>query len=79
MLPFDACQELAEEWDRKHPDKEFDELSPKARKIINSIRLTADKHGNIKLGDRAINALIEIGAISLTDHRPNDLTGGFSN
>ena len=77
MLPSDLCQELADEWDRKNPDQTFDELTPKARNIIESIRLTADRNGNIKLGDRAINALIEIGAISTTEHRPDSLTGGF--
>lgn len=78
MLPSDLCQDLADEWDYQNKDKEYDELSPKARSIIESIRLTADKHGNIKLGDRAINALVEIGAISTTEHRPDGLTGGYS-
>lgn len=79
MLPYDLCHDLADEWQKTNPEKEFDELSPKARYIIESIRLTSDKHGNIRLGDRAINALVEIGAISTTEHRPEYIGDGFSN
>lgn len=60
MVPFDIACELADEHDKKNPHKDYT-LSPKAREIINSIKLTADKKGNIKLGNVAIRALREAG------------------
>lgn len=60
MVPFDVACELADEHDKKNPHKDYT-LSPKAREIINSIRLTADKRGNIRLGSVAIRALREAG------------------
>ena len=80
MVPIDEAQRLAEEYDKKHPHKEYGELTPKAREVIESLRLTADKHGNIVLGGRAIEALREIGAIGNTQHAPTQFSGagGFS-
>jgi hypothetical protein len=63
MFPMEVCERLAEDWDRKQERKSSHKISDKALNIIKSIKMTADRHGNIKLGDRAINALIEMGAI----------------
>lgn len=63
MVPFKEMERMADKWDKDHPRKEYNHLSPKASEIIRSLKLTADKYGNLKLGTRAINALIEIGAI----------------
>lgn len=63
LVPFQEVERLAEEWDKKNPPKKYDDLSPKASEIIRSLKLTADKDGNIRLGNRAIQALIDIGAI----------------
>jgi hypothetical protein len=62
LVPFEEAERLATEFDRSRDRKPFD-LSPKAMDIIRSIKITADKNGNIRLGDRAINALMSIGAI----------------
>lgn len=64
MLPYDVCEGLAEEWEKRNPRKNYDKLSPKAEEIIRSLKLTADKNGNIVLGGKAIKALTEIGAIN---------------
>lgn len=63
MVPFDETERLAKEWDKEHSQQSYDELSPKAADIISSLKMSADKHGNIQLGSRAIEALIGIGAI----------------
>lgn len=76
-VPYDLAQEWAEEYDKEHPRKPY-ELSAKAMDVIKSLRLTADRHGNIKLGSRAIEALQDIGAIPsqevqdhIMQHMPN--------
>ncbi len=70
MVPFDIACELADEHDRKNPRQEY-ALSPKAREIINAIKLTADTKGNIKLGNRAIRALREAGLFPTDDEMIN--------
>lgn len=80
LVPFQEAERLAEEFDHKNCRKQELELSPKAQDIIRSLKLTADKNGNIKLGDRAIQALMEIGAIrGNSPYEPEySLSGGFS-
>jgi hypothetical protein len=81
MLPYDMAEDLAGEWDKDHPQKEYGDLSPKARDIITSLKLTADSKGNIILGNRAIKALQEIGAMPASlEHAPTHHTnvGGFN-
>lgn len=80
LVPFEEADRLAEEFDRTHHRPKELELSPKAQDIIRSIKITADRHGNIHLGDRAINALREIGAIGNdSEYEPGyTTTGGFS-
>jgi hypothetical protein len=77
MVPLDIACELADEYDRKHPRKEYS-LSPKAREIINAIKLTADKKGNIRLGSVAIRALREIGLLP-TDEQIANIDKQFKN
>ena len=71
---------LAEKWDKDHPHKAYDTLSPKALDIVRSVKMSADGDGNIKLGSRAIKALKEVGAINSSEHTPKQFTGkgGFS-
>lgn len=66
ILPADVCEGLADEWDSKHQMTQMTEdgLSDKAKGIIYAIKGMADKKGNLRLGGRAIEALIKIGAIS---------------
>ena len=80
MVPYDEAQRLADQYDKQHPRKEYGELSTGAREIIESLRLTADKDGNITLGGRAIQALQEIGAMGSSEHAPEQFTptGGFN-
>jgi hypothetical protein len=80
LVPFDEANRLAQEFDKTHRTPEELSLSPKAQDIISSLKLTADRNGNIRLGDRAINALREIGAIGNNSiHEPcYTLQGGFS-
>lgn len=79
MLPSEACEELAEKWDSKNEKnyQPYDDLRPKSKAIIKSLKLSSDRNGNIRLGDRAINALREIGAITGRVENFN-LQGGFS-
>lgn len=81
MVPYAETERLAEQWDKEHPHKNYDSVSPKAMDIIRSLRQTADKNGNIYLGGIAIKAMINIGAISSqSEHRPKELqmAGGFN-
>lgn len=59
MVSFERAEELAAQ---KKP-KEY-KVSEKALAIIKSAKNIADKKGNVKLGDRAIKALIDSKAIS---------------
>ena len=79
LVPYAETERLAEQYDKTHPHKDYGEISPRAMDIIRSLKMTADKHGNIKLDDRAINGLISVGAISpQSKHIPTDMNGGFS-
>ncbi len=78
MVPYNETERLAEQWDNKNQRKEYNELSTGAMDIIKSLRLTADKNGNIHLGSRAIKAMQEIGAIGNGEHRPEGIQHGFS-
>lgn len=80
LVPFEEAERLAQEFDNNHRIPEELSLSPKAQDIIRSIKSTADKNGNIYLGNRAIEALREIGAIGNdSQYEPAyTLQGGFS-
>lgn len=82
LIPYEQAEQLANDWDKEHPQKEYGDLSPKAIDIISSLKLTADGNGNIILGNRAIKALKEIGAMpASTEHAPKEYSGygGFNN
>ena len=79
MVPYEETERLAEKWDKEHPQKEYDDVSPRAKEIIASLKMSADANGNIVLGGRAIEALQEIGAIGRREHAPKQFVpeGGF--
>ena len=61
------------------PRKDY-KLSEKAREIINTAKNSKDKRGNVKLSDRTIKAMTEIGAINkkIPDYMGNPHgKGGF--
>jgi len=62
---------------RENPPKAV--LSEKARNIIQAAKLRADKKGNVKLGDRTIDAMKELGVAINHPRMPKDLysKGGF--
>jgi beta-phosphoglucomutase-like phosphatase (HAD superfamily) len=81
MVPFEETERLAEQYDKENPRKEYDNISPGAMEIIRSLKMSADKHGNICMGGRAIEAMKKIGAIKpVSEHAPEEYTrsGGFN-
>ena len=77
MLPYDTCCGLAEQWEKYNQRQEY-QISDGALDIIKSLKLTADKDGNIKLGSRAVEALIEMGAMPRPSPRGLGYEGGFT-
>lgn len=61
MVSLEQAHELAEKG-KKENIKDY-KVSDQSIAIINAARQTADKKGNIKLGDRAIDALLSKKAI----------------
>ena len=81
MVPYEECERLAQEWDKTHAQQPYDTITAKAECIIKSLKMTADSQGNIKLGSRAIEALIELGAIKpRSEYAPDgiEMKGGFN-
>jgi len=81
MIPYDMAERMAEKWDSDHPRGATDKVSPKAMDVIRSLKMTADKNGNLSMGSRTIKALKEIGAIrGVSEHAPTHLQteGGFN-
>lgn len=81
MVPYDVMEEFAEDWDNRHKRKEYGPLSDKATNIIRSIKHSADRNGNLRLGDKAVNALIDIGAIKrMSPYTPDQIQmqGGYN-
>ena len=62
MVSFEQGEEIAEK-SRKEKIKPY-KLTEQSKAIIASARMAADKKGNVKLGDRAIDALIQKKAIN---------------
>ena len=79
MVPSDVAEMLSDNWNKEHQRKEYGELSEEAREIVQAIKYTADKDGNIRLGDRAINRMVELGLINLGSNEALDkaLNEGF--
>ena len=61
MLPQDKADDLARIAKEKRETAPKAEFSPKAREIIQSAKRRADKKGNVKLSDRQIDAMKELG------------------
>lgn len=61
MVPFEQAEEIAAKA-RKANIKDY-KVSKDSMDLIKSVKFTADKNGNVKLGDRAIDALIAKKAI----------------
>jgi len=81
MIPYEMAERMAEQWDSKHERKPTDKISPKAMDVIRSLKMTADKNGNLSMGGRTIKALKEIGACrGVSEHAPKHLPteGGFN-
>lgn len=80
MVSFDKAQEIADK-SRKDKLKDY-KISKDSMDLIQSIKQGADKKGNVKLGDRAIKALIDKKAIGkkIPDYIkiPNTNNSGFS-
>ncbi len=61
MVSYEKAQEMAEKG-RKDKIKDY-KISKDSIALIQSIKQTADSKGNVKLGDKAIKALIDKKAI----------------
>ena len=73
MIPYEEGLRQAEEWESKQPESR-NELSGKARRLINHMRLTA-KNGYIKLSDypKAVKELESMGVMLDIDKIPEDI------
>lgn len=58
MISYDKAQEIASGSKRKDY-----KLSNQAKAIIEAARSAKDSKGNVKLGDRTVEAMVKIGAI----------------
>lgn len=80
MVPTDIAMKMADEWDKKNPNANYDELTPKAMDIIRSLKMSADSDGNVIIGTAGIRALKELGWMpGRNPHAPERITmsGGF--
>ena len=59
-VSWEKGQELKEKYDREH-HKDYKELSPKTREFLNSMKQKKDGNGKIKLDQRAIEAMEDMG------------------
>ena len=69
----DELARIAREKKNTAPKAEF---SDKARGIIQAAKARADKHGNVKLGDRTIDAMRELGVAMDHPHMPKKFGQG---
>lgn len=74
MVPYEIGLDLASQWDKKNPQKEYKGLSRKASDIIRALKMQA-KNGYIRLGDypKAVKALEELG-MSFDMEKTNEIT-----
>lgn len=66
MITFEEAQER----DRNRKLKDY-KLSDDAKAILAAARMTKDKKGNVKLGDKTIEAMVKIGAIKKKQYVPS--------
>lgn len=60
-VDYDKANEMADKYNKE--SKKAYVLSDKAKAIINAAKNGADRKGRVKLGDRTIKAMKEIGAL----------------
>ena len=70
MVTQEVGDELAKQSREKKMNAPKAELSKTAREIIQAAKSRADKHGNVKLGDRTIDALKDMGVAIDHKHMP---------
>ena len=68
-IPYDQACQIAESIEQKRNNPKL-ELSQKAREIIETAKLTADRKGNVKCGDRMIDAMKDVGVGIQHPHTP---------
>jgi len=79
-VPYEQGEQMAKDA-QERLKKPYDGLSPKARAVIATAKLNKDKDGNVKLSDRTVDAMKEIGMkFSLPDWCPKAYKeeGGFN-
>jgi len=78
MIPYEEGKKIAEQV-QKDKIKPYT-ISKKAQEIINTAKNSADRRGKVKLGDRTIDAMKEIGVSFNLDHCPKHYKdkGGFN-
>ncbi len=70
FVPFEQAQKIAYE-SKKNDRKEY-KASPELNVFLSSIKQTADKEGNVRLGGRAIQRMKDFG-VSFNQYLPNYL------
>ena len=70
MVPQERGDELARQAKDRQNNAPKAEFSQKARDIIETAKCSADRKGNVKLGDRAIDAMKELGVAIGHKHMP---------
>ena len=70
LIPQDRADELARQAKLKQLQAPKAEFSQKALDIIQAAKCRADKKGNVKLGDRTIDAMKELGVCFDHPHAP---------
>ena len=71
FVPFEKAQEIAYEAKRKHGRKDY-KPDPALIHFLRNIQATADRHGNVQLGSRAIAKMKEFG-VNFDAYMPNYL------
>lgn len=77
MIPYEKAAEIARQTEEKRQNPKL-KLSKKAQEIINTAKMSADKHGNVRAGDRLIDAMKDVGVGIQHPHAPKQHNqGGF--
>lgn len=81
-IPYEKAQALAKlAEEKKNKPYTYAELSQKAKDILSSAESSKDKKGNVKLSDRTIDAMKDVGVkFSVPDWCPKHYSkeGGFN-
>ena len=79
MVPTDMMEHMAEQWDKKNPEKKY-ELEDSTLEVIQAAKGMADRKGNLRLSGRLIDELVKRGLIKPpSEHAPKQFQeqGGF--